>query len=227
LLHETAELGAFFLAADVWGALREDGRGDDCGRLLLPGDFEQAPAFGKALQAKAAAVPKLELLGGTDDSSDRLGGQDLAAGGLGADAGGRVDRRAEDISIFADSLSGVQADAHLDLLLRRLGAVAVRQCALHGNGTGQSAARRHKGGHEAVAERLDLPAAVRFDLLAEEFEMAADDLLSGGVALAGLKGSGADDVGEKDGDDAFGRLLGHRVRGVDEIMHRRGVGRLG
>ena len=218
MLHETAELGAFFLAADVWGALREDRRCRNGGSLFLPGNLEQAPAFGEPFEAEAAAVAELEVPGGADNASDRLGGQDLAAGGLGADAGGGIDGRAEDISIFADSLSGVQADAHLDLLLRRLGAVAVRQCALHGNGTGQSAARRHKGGHEAVAERLDLPAAVRFDLLAEEFEMAADDLLSGGVALAGLKGSGADDVGEKDGDDAFGRLLGHRVRGVDEIF---------
>src|SRR5437870_5437090 len=69
----------------TYGVRREDGRGDDCGRLLLPGDFEQAPAFGKALQAKAAAVPELKVFGGSDDAAHGLGGKDLTASRLRAD----------------------------------------------------------------------------------------------------------------------------------------------
>ena len=190
----------------------------------MPSDFEQAPTLWEAFQAEAAAVPKLKVFGGTDDAPDSLGSEYLAARGFGADASGGVDGRAEEIAVLANSLSGVQANAHLDLLFGRLGAIAVSQCALHGDGAGQSAARRHKGGHEAVAERLDLPAAVRLHLLPQEIEMAVDDLLSGGIALARLEGRRADDIGKEDGDDAFVRLLSHRYVVLTRLCTARRAG---
>jgi len=126
-----------------------------------------------------------------------------------------------------DSLSGVEADAHLDLLLGRLCAIAIGERTLHGDGAGQGTAGRDEGGHKAVAERLDLSAAMGLHLLTQEIEMTAHELLSGSIALARLESSRADDIGEEDGDDACGRLLGHfaiRSRVFDEIMHRRGAG---
>jgi hypothetical protein len=47
-------------------------------------------------------------------------------------------------------------------------------------------------------------------LVTQDIEVTAHDLLSHNVALTSLEGGRADDIGEEDGDDAFGRLLGHR-----------------
>ena len=64
-----------------------------------------------------------------------------------------------------------------------------------------------EGGHEAIAKSLDLTTAVGLHLLAQQIEVVADYVLSSDVALSGLEGSGADDVGEEDGDDAFRLVL--------------------
>src|SRR5439155_22543936 len=45
------------------------------------------------------------------------------------------------------------------------------------------------------------------DLPSQQVEVGAHEVLSGGVALSGLEGRGADDVGEEDGDDAFRLVL--------------------
>src|SRR5439155_8584753 len=183
LLHEAAELGALRFSADVGCALREDGSRRNGGRFLLPGDLEQAPTLREAFESEAAAVAELKVFGGADDASDSFGSKDLTASGLRANSSGGVDCRAEDISIFVDSLSGVEADAHLDLLLGRLCAIAIGERTLHGDGAGQGTAGRDEGGHKAVAERLDLSAAMGLHLLTQEIEMTAHELLSGSIAL--------------------------------------------
>ena len=66
----------------------------------------------------------MDVFGGTEDPADSLRGENLAADGLGTDASGRVDSRAEQVSVFADGLSCVQADAQLKLLLGGLGTIA-------------------------------------------------------------------------------------------------------
>src|SRR5213596_2742253 len=94
LLEETPQLCTFRLAADERRAVGKDRRnGRRC--LLLPHDFHEAPALGEAFQTEAAAVQELDICCRAEDAADGLGGKDLAAAGLGADAGGGIDGRAE------------------------------------------------------------------------------------------------------------------------------------
>src|SRR3990170_7834643 len=84
--------------------------------------------------------------------------------------------------------------------------VPLRERALDANGTGHGLARRAKGDHEAVAQGLDLVAAVLLHLPPHQLPLNAQYLLRGFVAPTGRQVSGADNVRKQDGDRAFRQL---------------------
>ena len=206
LVQEAAQLGALGLPAYV-GRPLHDSRPRDRG-LLPPDDLVQPPPLGEALQAKAAPVDELEVLCRPDDGPDGFGHQDLAAFGLGYDPGGSVHRRAEQVPLLPDSLSRVEADAHLHLLVR-VPTVVLLQRSLDGDGTFNGLASRGEGHHEAIPYGLDLLAAVLRDLLSDQLEVGVNNLMGGRVAPARPQAGGADDVSEEDGDGALRKLAGH------------------
>ncbi len=68
-----------------------------------------------------------------------MGGENLTRLGVGADARSEVHCRPEQVLVLRNRLPGVEADPHLDGLLRRL--VVLGERPLHGDGTLQGLAQ--------------------------------------------------------------------------------------
>ena len=83
------------------------------------------------------------------------------------------------------------------------GGISFIERALYGDGALQSPHRRGERGHEAVAHRLHLGAAVGAEALAGDALVLPQDLARLRVAQALGEGGGAFDVGEEDGEDVF------------------------
>ena len=94
-------------------------RQDDGRRLRAPVDFEDADGFVEALHGVLAAVGEEEGLAAAKLAHD-VGGEDLAALGLGGDARGEDDGGAEEVAFIFDGLAGVEADAYRHRFNRRL-----------------------------------------------------------------------------------------------------------
>src|SRR5207244_12681784 len=84
--------------------------------------------------------------------------EDFAALGNRSDAGSEDHRLAEEVAFILNRLASVQADAHTQGLRGRF--VAVGECPLKGERAFNGARNGRERGHEAVADSLDLSAAM-------------------------------------------------------------------
>ncbi len=127
-----------------------------------------------------------------------FGHQDLAPFARGAESCGLDDRVTEIVVVLAAHVAAADPDAQADRM--RVSAVLQVDCLLHLDGRRDASRGGTEHGHDAVAEVLDLGAAVVVDHRAECFEVRASDRvrLLGGVHH-GQSGR-ADDVGEEHGD---------------------------
>jgi hypothetical protein len=87
------------------------------------------------------------------------------------------------------------------------GAVAALNGALHRNGPSHGVSCAAVGDHDRVADRFDLGAAGGRDRLTKIGEVAAAQIVSGGVADLGRELGRADQIGEKDGDETARQRL--------------------
>ena len=155
------------------------------------------------------AVDQLDVLSPAQYTPHGFREKDLAAPGLGGDAGGGVHSFPEQVRLLSDRLACVQADTDLHLLVGVL-AVVLLQCPLDADGAGYGLSRRGEGHHEAVAQGLDLVAAVLLDLPSHKVKVGVNNLLGSAVAPTRPQIGGAFHVGEEDSDGAFRELVCHR-----------------
>src|SRR3990170_730987 len=184
---------------------------------LAPAQLVHVDGVLEPAQGDLSPIGEEELLA-SDDLADTFRDEYLAALSLGGDAGGEDDRRPEQISLLLDGLTGVEADADAERLGRRL--VTRGERSLKGGCALQGARCGAEGGHEAVAHRLDLGAAVGRQGLAGQALVLAHQFAGAGVAEALSEGGGALDVGKQDGVDAaahpFGLRRGSRLPALEQ-----------
>src|SRR5262245_66083048 len=78
-----------------------------------PEDLEQMEASPETFQPGAPSIDERHT-GTGDELPDDVRDEDLSPSGAPADAGGDVDRRAEEQLVLGDRLADVETDAHVD-----------------------------------------------------------------------------------------------------------------
>src|SRR5262249_49894094 len=155
----------------------------------LPGDSEQVPAPGHALQGMFAALLESqvgadgEVLHGSRD-------KDFARLSEGAHPSTDVHCHSGDVPVLELALTRVQSGAHIDA--ERLDAVANRAGALNGTG------RAVEGREEPAAKRLHLRAAEALELASCDLVVARSKLAPPPVTEIRGAPCRVDDVGKED-----------------------------
>jgi hypothetical protein len=144
-----------------------------------------------------------------DKAVHELGREDLAARSGVTEPLGQHDRRAEEVSLVAHGLAGVQP--HSDVELLRTGAAVVPvDGPLHRDRAGHRVHRAREDHHEAVAEVLDLLPPPFRDRLAQQREVRAPQPLAGLVAQLVEDLRAAHQVREEERDHPLRRTRDHR-----------------
>jgi hypothetical protein len=128
----------------------------------------------------APGSPPAEIRAGAE-TADSVGDEDLATVGFGGDARGEDHRRAEEITVFLNRFSRVDTDPHV----QRFVALTLGERPLQCDGALDGFGHRPERGHEAVAHRLHLGAAVCVQRLPHDAFMLAKDFPATFVAQAG------------------------------------------
>ena len=134
--------------------------------------------------------------------ADEVGGQDLAAVGARAQAHGLDHGQPEAVAALAGDVAERDADADVERLVGI--AVAALDALLQPDGAGDRGGGAAEDGHQAVAGRLDLLAAVLLDGLAQQAEELAPEVVGGGGPEARRGGGRPDEVGDEDRDGLDG-----------------------
>ena len=193
------ELAKLPLTADE-GNVAGQRRGQAGGgrRQRLPEHLAGEGRVREALQGHRSDVLELEAAACADEGAHEVGGEDLAAPSLIAQALGHDDRGAEIVGLVEGRLADVQPCPHGKGLVGR--AVVAGHGLLHGHRAAESAHRAREGDHEPVAEILDLLAAVGGHGRAQDAEVGSAQGFPLVVAHAGQQLRRPDEVGEEQRD---------------------------
>ena len=149
------------------------------GRRLLAGrlvhDLVEPPALREALEREAPAIAEGDVGDRAGEVADRLADEDLPALGVRSDPLRGVDRGAEGMAAALEHLADVEPDPDEDVLVGMLAAVRGQRL-VDRDGAGDRAPRRQERDHEAVADRVDLAAAVLGERLAHDALVVLDRL---------------------------------------------------
>jgi hypothetical protein len=163
--------------------------------------------FAETLELEDAAIDERAAFHLADDGTHGLRDEHLPRLRDRADAGGEVDRAAEEVGSLSDRLAGVDADPNLDAGAALL-AVGPPDGLLDCDGARHGGPRRLERDHERVALGLDHVAAIEGELLLQEGVVEPQRPVGGLVAV---KVGEPADVAEEDGD---GRAEGRGFGGV-------------
>jgi hypothetical protein len=177
---------------------------------------------------------------GPDDGGHEVVDQDLAGLGGGAQPGRFDDGRAEPVAVLhgrlADRDAGPQGQRHA-----RVAPAEPGDRALHGGRGGDGLGGGGEADHEAVAQVLDLDAAVRLDRVAQRTHVVAPHVVAAFVGQPRQQRGGVDEVAEQQRDGpgrhrrgcestTFVRSTAREGGGSNnrsEVLRRRGAGRGG
>ena len=139
--------------------------------------------------------------------------QDLLDLCLFLDARRRIDNISENVTVFDEAQSGVQAHPNVDLFDFRASLTIPFQRPLHPNGSPDRGYRIFKASHDRIADGLHDTAACAFDLRKQHAVMAIDHRHAFDIALLFEIRRGSLDIAEENGDTGaqlFQLLLGLR-----------------
>ena len=167
----------------------------------LPPDLAGRHRPGQAAQLDVAQGQERMAVAAAHDA-DEVGGQDLAAVGARAQAHGLDHGQPEAVPALAGDVAERDADTDVERLVGI--AVAALDALLQPDGAGDRGGGAAEDGHQAVAGRLDLLAAVLLDGLAQQAEELAPEVVGGGGPQARRGGGRPDEVGDEDRDGLDG-----------------------
>ncbi len=186
------------------------GHGHDVDRLRQPFDVDQAAVYVADATHRAREV------------DDLLAGQDLARGGLAAQARSEIDGAAAVALVDRHGLTGVEADPDRERHLGRCPCL-LEQASLEVDGRPDGLPRRVEGDQRLVTAHLDQAAARGLDLLAHDGCEAGRQGCRRFVASAGREARVAADVGDQEALDSDGRCHAISIRPRGAIACRVGV----
>ena len=174
--------------------------------VRLPAHLVHAHSLLKPLRDELAAVGEEEAFAAAK-AAHRIRHQDLPALRLRRDPRRQDHGRPEEIAVFFDRLTGVEADADRQRL-----ALAPRKRSLEGDRALDGTGDRAELGHEGVADRLDFGAAVRLQNIASDPLVLTQHLPPPRIPKPRHHFGVADEVGEDDGAEgrSGGRFLCRR-----------------
>ena len=154
----------------------------------------------QALQRAPPERAELHRAAPADEIAHQIGSEDLTGSGGVAEPAGEHDRPAEVVTLVADRLSDVQADAHAAV---GTGDVVEGPCdrPLDRRRRGNRLDRAREHDHQAVAQRLHGPPAVRGSRVADQAEVRPPVLFGALVADPFHRLGRGHQIGEQDRHD--------------------------
>ena len=135
-------------------------------RLVAPHHLVEVADFGFALEGKLSRMAEAETPGGRNRGVQAVRDEDLFRAGGAFHARGDIDHIAEDVVGLDEAQAVIDADAHRDAMLVRLGRVFGGDGFLHFDAGGHGFGVVLEGSHDGVADGLDDAPAMALDALA-------------------------------------------------------------